>query len=322
MTDSAGDADSSRVDIFEQAARETAERGDEASRDTPNDPSSPTPEQELEASAISSADGPASDETASDEAASSDGTADVSAPSSATSGPETSGQWDEASPFEQNDLSSSPTGPDTRQITDIRTQTKDETRVSVFVDGEFAFGCAREVAVKHGLSTGQRLTPEMQQDIEVDEEIVRAKQRAFTYLAHKPRTEEEVRRKLRKQDLDRRVINEVIDRLYELDYLDDEQYAADYAHNRFSNKGYGPIRIERELIKRGIDRHLAERAVAEFFEDESEIETAREQAKKKWHRVAGEQDIRKQKRKLFGYLQRRGFTPDVIYRVVDELVDP
>ena len=183
-------------------------------------------------------------------------------------------------------------------------------------------GAPAKVAMKHGLSTGQLLTPEMQQDVEVDEEIDRAKQRAFTYLAHKPRTEEEVRRKLRKQDLGRRVINEVVDRLYELDYLDDEQYAADYAHNRFSNKGYGPIRIERELIKRGIDRHLAERAVAEFFEEESEIEMAREQAKKKWSRVAGEPDIRKQKRKLFGYLQRRGFTPDIIYRIVDELVDP
>ncbi len=75
--------------------------------------------------------------------------------------------------------------------------------MSVFVDGEFAFGCAREVAMKHGLSTGQLLTPEMQQDVEVDEEIDRAKQRAFTYLAHKPRTEEEVRRKLRKQEIGR-----------------------------------------------------------------------------------------------------------------------
>ncbi|HHP7240017.1 regulatory protein RecX [Longibacter sp.] len=221
-------------------------------------------------------------------------------------------------PFEDAE----PTGPETRRITDLRTQTKDENRVSVFVDGEFAFGCHRDVAAKHGLSEGQMLTPEEQQDVEVDEEIVRAKQRAFTYLAHKPRTETEVRRKLRRLDIGSRVIDEVVERLYELDYLDDEQYAQDYAYNRFSNKGYGPIRIERELIDRGIDRHLAERAVASLFEEENEIEAAREQARKRWPRVAGEQDIRKQKRKLFGYLQRRGFTPDVIYRVVDELVDP
>lgn len=221
-------------------------------------------------------------------------------------------------PFE----ASQPTGPDERRITDIRTQTKDDTRVSVFVDGEFAFGCHQDVAAKHGLRTGQRLTPEMQQEIEVDENIVQAKQTAFTYLAHKPRTETEVRRKLRRKDIGNRVIDEVIERLHELDYLDDEQYARDYAHNRFSNKGYGPIRIERELIDRGIDRHLAEKTVAEFFEEENEMEAAREQARKRWPRVAGEQDIRKQKRKLFGYLQRRGFSPDVIYQVVDELVDP
>lgn len=301
MTDSAGD-DASPMDIFEQAAEETARR--EEGHSEADAPAAPETEEDTPSAESSSAESPS---------------AESSSGASLSGG---ASEWDDASPFEQSDLTASPTGPDTRQITDIRTQSKDETRVSVFVDGEFAFGCAREVATKHGLTTGQRLTPEMQQDVEVDEEIVRAKQRAFTYLAHKPRTEEEVRRKLRKQDLGERVINEVIDRLYELDYLDDEQYAADYAHNRFSNKGYGPIRIERELIKRGIDRHLAEQAVAEFFEDESEIEMAREQARKKWSRVAGEQDIRKQKRKLFGYLQRRGFTPDIIYRVVDELVDP
>ncbi|PEN14495.1 recombinase RecX [Longibacter salinarum] len=232
--------------------------------------------------------------------------------------PESASTGEEALPFEE----SVPEGPDTRRITDIQTQKKDDARVSVFVDGEFAFGCHQDVAAKHGLHQGQTLTPEMQQEVEVDEEIVRAKQRAFKYLAHKPRTETEVRRKLRGLDLGRRVIDRVIERLYELDYLDDEQYARDYTHNRFSNKGYGPIRIERELTERGIDRHLAERTVARFFEEASELDAAREQARKRWPRVAGEQDVRKQKRKLLGYLQRRGFTPDVVYRVVDEFVDP
>ena len=221
--------------------------------------------------------------------------------------------------FEQAEAA--PPGPK-RRITKIKTQSKDDTRVSVFVDGEFAFGCHQDVAVKHGLREGAALSVEQQQAVEVDEEIVRAKQRAFNYLAYKPRTEVEVRRKLGTLDVSPHVIDQVIERLYDLDYLDDEQYAQDYAHNRFSNKGYGPIRIERELVERGIDRHLAEKAVATFFEEESELEAARAQAKKRWSRVAGEQDIRKQKQKLFGYLQRRGFTPGIIYRVVDEFVDP
>lgn len=309
MTDQAGNAHSESIDIFEQAAKETARREESEAASDPGQ-AGPDPDN-TDQDKTSQADAGQDNTDKEDRAGASSGT-----------NPDAESPFETAEAFEQETVSSKPTGPDERRITDIRTQTKDESRVSVFVDGEFAFGCHQDVAAKHGLSSGQRLTPEMQQDIEVDEEIVRAKQKAFNYLAHKPRTEEEVRRKLRRQDLGRRVIDEVIERLYELDYLNDEQYAADYAHNRFSNKGYGPIRIERELIERGVDRHLAEQTVAEFFEEESELQAARAQARKRWPRVAGEQDIRKQKRKLFGYLQRRGFTPGVIYRVVDELVDP
>ena len=212
-------------------------------------------------------------------------------------------------------------GTDGRRITRVKVQENDDSRVSVFVNGEFAFGCHQDLVLKHGLRKGQRLTVEQQQEVEVDDQVVRAKQRAFDYLAHKPRTETEVRRKLRELDLNPAVIDRVIARLVDLDYLDDEEYAEEYASNRFANRGYGPVRIERELRERGVDRAIAERAVAEFFEEESELEAAREQAEKRWPRVSKEQDVRKQKRKLFGYLQRRGFTTDTVYRGVDEFVD-
>ena len=107
-------------------------------------------------------------------------------------------------------------------ITALEQQTNDANRTSVFLDGEFAFGVHQDLVVKHGLRVGRTLTPEEQQEIEHDEQYVQAKQRALDYLAHKPRTEEEVRRKLRKQDVTDFVIEDVVERLYELSYFDDE----------------------------------------------------------------------------------------------------
>lgn len=204
-------------------------------------------------------------------------------------------------------------------ITALETQTHDTNRVSVFLDGDFAFGVHQDVVVKHRLQVGDQLSPNKRQEIEQDEQYVQAKQRALDYLAHKPRTEEEVRRTLRQEDLPAPVIEDVVARLYELNYLDDEAYAHDYARNRFSSKKYGPERIQRELVKRGIDRHIAEEAVGDLFAERDVTAVAREHAEKRWARLADEDDPRRRKQKLYRYLRRRGFSSGTIYPILDAL---
>ncbi len=204
-------------------------------------------------------------------------------------------------------------------ITALDPQSNDASRTSVFLDGEFAFGVHEDIVVKHGLRVGRTLTPEEQQEIEREDQYVRAKQRALDYLAHKPRTEEEVRRKLRRQDVPDPVVEDVVARLYELSYLDDEAYAQDYVRNRFASKKYGPVRIRRELVERGIDRHTAETAVDELFAEKNVQAVAREHAEKRWSRVADEDDPRRRKQKLYRYLRRRGFTSSTITPLLDQL---
>lgn len=204
-------------------------------------------------------------------------------------------------------------------ITELKAQVHNDDRVSVFLDGEFAFGIHEDLVVKHGLQVGATLTDEEVRTLEADEQYVDAKQTALDYLAYKPRTEQEVRRKLTQEDVPAFVEDDVIARLYELEYLDDEAYAHDYAHNRFSSKKYGPVRIRRELEERGIDRHLAEAAVDELFAEESAPAAAWEHAEKRWPRLDGEEDPRRRRQKMYRYLRRRGFTSSTIRSVLDDL---
>jgi regulatory protein len=204
-------------------------------------------------------------------------------------------------------------------ITRLESQVNNDDRVSVYLDGEFVFGIHEDLVVKHGLQVGTALTPEEIREIENDEQYVDAKQAALDYLAYKPRTEEEVRRKLQKRDVPPPIVDDVIARLYELDYLDDEAYAHDYAHNRFASKKYGPVRIRRELKERGVDRHLAETAVDELFADEDATAAAWTHAEKRWPRLAGEEDPRRRRQKMYRYLRRRGFRSDTIRPILDEL---
>ena len=206
-------------------------------------------------------------------------------------------------------------------ITQLKVQKNDADRLSVFLDGEFAFGVHQDLVAKHGLREGMSLTLDQQKTVEAEDQAIRAKQRALDYLAYKPRTEKEVRRTLEQEEISAPVIEDVIARIKELGYLDDESYAHDYARNRFANKQYGPQRIRRELRERGIDRSLADTAVEQVFADEDPVAAARSHAEKRWPRIAQEDDPRRQKQKLYRYLKRRGFTSDTVYRIIDEFVD-
>ena len=204
-------------------------------------------------------------------------------------------------------------------ITRLESQVHNDDRVSVYLDGEFAFGIHEDLVVKHSLQVGATLTPEGVRELERDEQYVDAKQAALDYLAYKPRTEEEVRRKIGQEDVPSPVIEDVIARLYELEYLDDEAYAHDYAHNRFSSKKYGPVRIRRELTERGVDRRLADAAVDELFAEVDVTAAAWTHAEKRWPRLAGEDDPRRRRQKMYRYLRRRGFTSNTIRPILDEL---
>lgn len=217
-------------------------------------------------------------------------------------------------------MSTSPDSPPREgEITKLAVQKNNPDRVSVFVDGTFAFGVHQDLVLKYRLHAGRTLTAEAWETIVGDDRVEKAKARALDYLAHKPRTEAEVRRKLRRKDYATPIVDSVIARLHELNYLDDARYAEQYVERRFASKGYGPVRIRQELYKRGLDRSLAETAVDDFFTDDRALDAAREKAEKRWPRIAREDDPRKRRDKLYRYLKRRGYTYDTIRVVIDEI---
>lgn len=208
---------------------------------------------------------------------------------------------------------------DSGTITKLVAQRKNPNRVNVYLDGEYAFGVYSDLVLEFGLHAGRRLTAEERAAIAAADGVLVAKARAIHYLAHRPRTEQEVRRKLARAETPPEVVDAVIERLYALHYLDDAAYARRYARARYRNKGYGPERIRAELFRRGVPKADAEAAVASLLEAEEPVEAARHHAARRWARLAREPDPRKRRKKLSDFLLRRGYTYDTVRRVVDEL---
>ena len=211
-----------------------------------------------------------------------------------------------------------PAHSDARTITKLTTQKNDTSRASVFLDGEFAFGVHQDLVLKHGLHSGATLSLEEERAVREEDAEMQAKAKATRYVARRARTCQEVRRKLREKDHPDYAIEEAVARLKELDYLDDAEYAREYVRSRFRSKGYGPVRLKNELKERGVGRNEIEDAMLELDHDALRA-AAREHAEKRWPRLAGEEDPRRRREKLTGYLRRRGFAYEMIRGVVEEI---
>ena len=204
-------------------------------------------------------------------------------------------------------------------ITRLVQQKRDAERVSVFIDGAFAFGLALDLAVRAGLKKGQRLRVEEQQALLDDEERLRAKAAALDYIAYQARTEQEVRRKLARKGFPEPVVDEAVARMHELGYLDDAAYARAYARGRLAGRGHGPQRIRADLLRRGVAPKTIDAVLDELVERDDLREAALRHGRKRWLRLAAEPDPYKRRKKLSDFLVRRGYDYDLVREVTEVL---
>lgn len=91
-----------------------------------------------------------------------------------------------------------------------------------------------------------------------------AKEKAVKYLVLALRTELEVRNKLKKINVEDDVINDVIEYLKEIGYIDDSKYVDSYLRQSINIPKYSLYEIKMKLIQKGIDKNLVHKKIEEF----------------------------------------------------------
>jgi regulatory protein len=143
-------------------------------------------------------------------------------------------------------------------------------------------------------------------DPRLHEELVRAMRR----LSRIPRTEAETREKLVSREVPSQAVEEIVAILKREGFLNDARYAAGYTRFQLE-RGYGPARIRRELIGKGVAGRIAEAALAELGEDFDEKDILRAALAKRL-RTNGEPRTPRELKNLGDFLTRRGFSPVLI----------
>lgn len=206
----------------------------------------------------------------------------------------------------------------TRTITAIEPQQRAKDRVSIFLDGEFALGVYADVAATLCLGVGQRISEERLREIVRGETLAKARDRAYLLLSYRARSEHEVRERLTRAGFEADIVEEVIARLYDLNFLDDKDFAQRFVRHRMESRPLGRRALAWELRRKGLDAETVAEAT-EAVDEETERAAARKAAQTRMKKLA-EMDGREARRRLAEFLQRRGFGWDTIKCVSDEML--
>ncbi|RMF42333.1 MAG: regulatory protein RecX [Anaerolineae bacterium] len=201
-----------------------------------------------------------------------------------------------------------------RKITALRLQKRNPNRVNVYLDGEFAFGLSRIVAA--WLQVGQELSAEKIAELQAQDAIEVAYQRALRFLEYRPRTRAEVQRNLQKHETPPEVIEEVLQRLERSGLLNDTAFAQAWIENRSAFRPRGIHALRQELRQRGVPEEVITEALQHVQPQEAEL--AYQAGLKRVRRFASLPwpDFR---RKMGSYLARRGFPYPVIAEALQRL---
>src|ERR687888_386230 len=187
-------------------------------------------------------------------------------------------------------------------------------RVNVFLDGRYAFSLDAEVAL--GLRVGEEVTDTAAAALLERDQLQTALDAALTFLGHRPRSEQEIRRRLARKTLPPTIVERVLARLREYGLVNDEAFARYWVEQRQTFRPRGARLLKAELRQRGVPTDLAAE-VAEETEVSADKDAYRA-AQKKAYQLAS-LDERTFRTRLAQFLARRGFDWDTIAPTVERL---
>ncbi|HEU5438479.1 MAG TPA: regulatory protein RecX [Ktedonobacterales bacterium] len=205
------------------------------------------------------------------------------------------------------------------KITSIEPQAHQSDRYSLFLDGRFALGLDGAVVVAAGLAVGMELSEDELAHLRSDDGARRLLDAALRFLAPRPRSRAEVRRRLlaprrNREPADPEAVERTLDRLESLGVLDDAQFAAFWVENREQFSPRSARAMGQELRLRGVSRETVE-AAADPEQDEARALAAARQRL----RAVARAEYPEFRTKLGQFLLRRGFNYETARVTVRQL---
>lgn len=188
--------------------------------------------------------------------------------------------------------------------------------MNIYLDGEFAFGLSRLAAA--WLRVGNKLSEEQIEKLLGDDELEVAYQRALYFLSFRPRSSQEVFKKLMDSGFSEQVIETTMERLQVEGFVNDSSFAEQWIENRNTFRPRSRRMLGYELRQKGIPSESIQQALEDISIPEEELAY---KAGLKKAQSCQSTDWQTFKNKVGSFLARRGFAYTVAAPVLKRLWD-
>jgi regulatory protein len=197
------------------------------------------------------------------------------------------------------------------KITEIKHQLNRTDRYSIYIDGTYAFALSERGLLAQGLRVGLELNSSELSKLKQDALEDKAYDRAINLILRRPRSEWELRLYLKRKEYNQEIIDSVVARLQELDYVNDKDFARRWIESRRLLKSTSRRRIEQELRQKRVPDDVIKETLESDETDEKDV--LRELVERKRQQTKYHDNL-----KLMQYLSRQGFSYEDIKTALNQ----
>ena len=223
-----------------------------------------------------------------------------------------------------------------QRITDIQAVPELSSHRQLFFDGKPFVVLHAALVENFGLRVGLEIETEVIEKLIAADEVMRAKNFALRLLREetnneiddetgdsrptvrsKTYTKSKMERRLTREGFSEEAVETVVEELIDSGHIRDRKYAENWVVRRLKSNPRGRTLLKQELLDRGVDRETAEQVVAQVeTKDETTLALQIAQKRVKQYRPL---PVHVAKRRLHGFLVRRGFGSEVVRQILEQI---
>ena len=205
-----------------------------------------------------------------------------------------------------------------KRLTDIQIDEETPSHRILFLDGVHFDSIDADCIPKLGLRVGLEIEVEVLQKLIQADEGMRAKNYALELLSSQSYSKNQMIYQLRQKGFGTEAIDITLEDLEQLGHIKDENFAKKWVVRRQRSKPKGKRMLAHELANQSIDKTTVDRVLAGIHDSEETniaLQLAQKQVKR-YQSLAPEVA----KRRLHGFLLRRGFDYETIQNVIERVL--
>lgn len=202
------------------------------------------------------------------------------------------------------------------KVAEIRTQRR-AGRWTVILDNGRVFGISEDVFISRPLHEGDFLSDEEIEEYVNADSRSRIKEAAYRLLGFRMRSKNEMKRRLMEKGFPREMVDPLIDELESKGYLNDREFALAFARDKIRSRSLGPVALRSELSVHRLDPEIIRDTIKTVYE-EFPVEKLLNRLLSKRKIMPDTKLSPKEKKRVFNFLRRKGFTNDLIMKILNK----